>query len=69
METRIDQQELYKTDVSNLPINVRLLHCIQNLDKMQSVLLKNARFLDIQQKEKLKEMIQTTQGEIKQLEA
>lgn len=69
METLADQQEFYKTEISNLPINVRLMYCIQHLDRMQSVLLKNAEFLDIQQKEKLKEMIQSTQREIKQLEA
>jgi hypothetical protein len=68
MATLADHQELYKATISNLPIDVRLLYCIKHLDKIQSVLLKNAEILDIQQKEKLKEMIQSTQCEIKQLE-
>ena len=65
--TLITLDELYKTTISKLPIDSRLSYCIKHLDKIQSVLTKNAGALDRKQKEQLREMIEATQGEIEKL--
>jgi hypothetical protein len=67
MATLIELDELYKTTISKLPAESRLSYCIKHLDKIQSVLAKNAGALDRQQKEQLKEIIEATQKEIKKL--
>lgn len=67
MATLMEFDELYKTTVSKLPVESRLSYCIKHLDKIQSVLTKNASALDRQQKEQLKEIIEATQKEIRKL--
>jgi|GEM_PF-4919520 len=67
MATLIELDELYKTTISKLPAESRLSYCIKHLDKIQSVLAKNAGALDRQQKEQLKEIIEATQKEIRKL--
>ena len=67
MATLIELDELYKTTISKLPAESRLSYCIKHLDKIQSVLAKNAGALDRQQKEQLKEIIEAAQKEIKKL--
>ncbi len=68
MPTLADLDALYKTTISKLPKETRLSYCIKHLDKIQSVLTKNAGTLDNPQKEHLKEIIQATQAEIRKLE-
>ena len=63
-----DLDELYNTTISQLPAESRLTYCIKHLDKIQSVLAKNAGTLERKQKEKLKEIIEATQKEIKKLD-
>lgn len=67
MATLIDLDPLYKTTISKLPIESRLSYCIKHLDKIQSVLTKNASTLDRKQKEQLIEIIESTQNEIGKL--
>ncbi len=67
MPTLADLDELYKTTICKLPTESRLSYCIKQLDKIQSVLTKNAGALERKQKEKLKEIIEATQKEIAQL--
>ena len=67
MATLLELDELYKTTICKLPDESRLSYCIKHLDKIQSVLAKNAGALDRQQKEQLKEIIEATQKEIKKL--
>ena len=67
MATLTELDELYKTTISKLPVESRLSYCIKHLDKIQSVLTKNASALDRQQKEQLKEIIESTQKEIRKL--
>lgn len=67
MAKLIDIDELYRTTISQLPIESKLSYCIEHLDKIQSVLTKNADTLDRQQKEKLGEIIKATQAEISKL--
>ena len=64
-----DLDNLYKTTISGLAIESRISYCVKHLDKLQSVLAKNASTLDKRQKEELKEMIQATQNEISKLGA
>ena len=63
-----DLDELYKTTISKLPTESRLSYCIKHLDKIQSVLTKNAGALERKQKEKLKDIIEATQKEIAKLD-
>lgn len=63
-----DLDELYKTTISKLPTESRLSYCIKHLDKIQSVLAKNAGALERKQKEKLKDIIEATQKEIAKLD-
>ena len=63
----LDLDELYKTTISKLPTESRLSYCITHLDKIQSVLTKNASALDKKQKGQLKEIIEATQNEIRKL--
>jgi hypothetical protein len=67
MATLMEFDELYKTTISKLPVESRLSYCIKHLDKIQSVLTKNASALDRQQKEQLKAIIEATQKEIRKL--
>lgn len=67
MLTLADLDSLYKTTISQLSAESRLSYCIKHLDKIQSVLTKNAGALDKQQKGKLREIIQATQNEISKL--
>lgn len=67
MAILINLDELYRTTISKLPIESRLFYCIKHLDKIQSVLTKNAGTLDRQQKGQLKEIIEATQEEIEKL--
>lgn len=67
MAALIDLDILYKTTISKLPTQSRLSYCIKHLDKIQSVLTKNASTLDISQKEQLKEIIKATQNEIRKI--
>jgi hypothetical protein len=67
MATLLDLDVLYKTTISKLPTESRLSYCIKHLDKIQSVLTKNASALDRKQKEQLKEIIEATQKEIRKL--
>jgi len=67
MATLIDLDELYKTTISKLPTESRISYCVKHLDKIQSVLAKNASVLDKQQKGQLKEIIEATQNEIRKL--
>ncbi len=67
MGTLIEFDELSKTTISKLPVESRLSYCIKHLDKIQSVLTKNASALDRQQKEQLKAIIEATQKEIRKL--
>ncbi|MDO9184400.1 MAG: hypothetical protein Q7W13_00190 [Bacteroidia bacterium] len=67
MATLLDLDILYKTTISKLPTESRLSYCIKHLDKIQSVLTKNASALDRKQKEQLKEIIEATQKEIRKL--
>lgn len=67
MVALIDLDVLYNTTISKLPTESRLSYCINHLDKIQSVLTKNASNLDIKQKEQLKEIIKATQEEIENL--
>lgn len=64
MATLIELDQLYKTTISKLPAESRLSYCIKHLDKIQSVLTKNAGALDSQQKGQLREIIEATQEEI-----
>jgi hypothetical protein len=68
MATLADLDELYKTTISKLPTEARLSYCFKHLDKIQSVLSKNAVTLEKKQKEKLKEIIEATQKEIRKLD-
>ena len=68
MATLTDLDDFYKDTICSLPKDERILYCIRHLDKIQALLLKNAGMLNIQQKEKLMEMIQATQEEIRILE-
>lgn len=67
MTTLVNLDELYKTTISKLPTESKLSYCIKHLDKIQSVLTKNAGALDRKQKEQLREIIEATQGEIEKL--
>jgi len=69
MATLLDLDELYKTTISKLSTESRLSYCIHHLDKIQSVLTKNASALDKKQKGQLKEIIEATQSEIRKLGA
>jgi len=69
MTTLIDLDELYKTTISKLPTESRISYCVKHLDKIQSVLTKNASALDKKQKGQLKEIIEATQNEIRKLGA
>lgn len=64
MTTLTELDQLYKTTISKLPAESRLSYCIKHLDKIQSVLTKNAGTLDRKQKEQLKKIIEATQEEI-----
>ena len=63
-----DYDPLYKSTISQLPIDQMLWYCTRQLDKLQMMLLNNASLLDIQMKENLKRMIEATQTEIRRLE-
>lgn len=65
--TLADFDNLYNTTISGLAVESRISYCVEHLDKLQSVLAKNASTLDKKQKEELKEMIQATQNEISKL--
>lgn len=67
MAILIDLDVLYKTTISKLPTESRLSYCIKHLDKIQSVLTKNANTLDRKQKEQLRDIIEATQEEIGKL--
>lgn len=67
MAELLDLDLLYKTTICKLPTQSRLSYCIKHLDKIQSVLTKNASTLGKQQKEQLREIIEATQNEIRKL--
>lgn len=67
MLTLANLDSLYNSTISKMPIDSRLWYCNYNLDKLQLIIANNNQKLDKQQKEKLKEMIEAIQHEIKRL--